>query len=642
MKIVHPYGTSRSKERDGKLRRVLIANSAPRAEREVTEFAASHNELVIAQWISTIDKIACKPTGDKKPTTAQQKFRDRLGEACWQRLLAGERLSWASDDEKQSLVDLWQFKTHPYKDGSEPTEPRVKGRWYGVFAGNCAPESADAAKIAEGIEEDLYSCEYRRGSNARLKTEGRIARRAKSIERNVFRKPEDAKGKAAPGWTDADIQDYIKAGDPVRKIRAEAAKAQGRVHLSLAGKVLFEHWGTVFRDRSGAVRSREDAKGDHPGMVALHDELRQVYRHLLKRTKKDTPENLKKNGQRKLPGLLPLDIHAALALSTRHRNNAELANLLRLGKIVHYSASEGGVDRTVTIQNHWPEDISGSRFWQSPGQAEIKRAEAFVRVWRQALVFARWTLTDWVSMKAGPFTKDILGGENRIDEALGRKNFDPEIFDRKLLLLFGSRKELFGLDSDDRRRQFLRGLTNGARNLRNAAFHFTGRGRLLDELGRLPGHLGEVALASAQELWSEDARGFSARLKADLKAAHVQKYLTQSQVKQVFTALAGVSAEDVPLPRFSRVLLRKKGAWGHLRLPDPANLGALEQKPARACQYTLLKLLYERPFRAWLKEVKAEKISVWIDKAIDRATKAAKRQNAHKNEVAERVIAAKA
>lgn len=666
MKIIRPYGTSRSKKSAGTLRRVLIDNSSERVERDILDFAKTHNELVIAQWISTIDKIACKPKGDKQPSADQREFRERLGIACWDRLVAGRRLRWADNQEKQFLEALWWFKVHPYKAGicrpqwhkdGKPKIPRVKGSSYGTFAGDCDPKKVDATPIAERVEEHLYRNEYRRGFKSPPKPGGgRIALRAQSIQDNVLQAPDVLKS-LPQDWTDADIEAYRRPGDPVELIRAKAASLEGqRMSLPIAAEILFNHWAAVFPNGNGGALCRRDAQERHPGMVALHDALKQCYRRLLKRSDKDTRENLKRNfGKPKLPRLLPKNIDEALRRSTLQQSNSELAGLVRLGKVIHYAASDGAIDQTVTINKRWPDAVAHSRFWQSEGQAEIKRAEAFVRVWRQALVFARWTLTDWVSMKEGrPFKEDTLGGTSQRDQALGKKNFDPDYFDRKVLLLFGSKGSLFALDTDEKRRQFLGGLIDGARNLRHAVFHFTGRGRLLDELGRLPGYLSKPVMISAQKLWQDDARDFSSRLKADLLATHVQDYLTQDQAAQVFALLVGGGVAELPLPRFSRVLLRRKNAWDDrrlleqlkvvwedVRLPEPTNRRALEV-PHRSCQFTLLKLIYERPFRTWLKKAKADAISAWIDTAISRTSTAAKRLNAKRTGAAEIAIAARA
>ena len=286
---------------------------------------------------------------------------------------------------------------------------------------------------------------------------------------------------------DADIRAYKQPGDPACAIYEEATRLEGekrRVNLSIAAKILFDHWGKVFRDPSNSEPMNvKEATEKLPRMFALHMQLKRCYSRLLKRTQKDTREHRKHdpNGRR-LSALLPRNLEDALNLSKKQNANADLGHLVRLGKVIHYAASDGRVDRPQALSDNWPESIDRSRFWNSDGQAEIKRAEAFIRIWRQALVLAGLTLKDWTR-----FEGDILGGnERKLNEALDPGRFDQMLFDRKLLLLFGSRVNLFLLKTDAASLELLHGLIEGAASLRHAVFHFKGRWQLLNELAVLP------------------------------------------------------------------------------------------------------------------------------------------------------------
>jgi hypothetical protein len=523
MRIVRPYGSSRSKQTDNGFRRVLVENTEHRTEHEIPDFAHSHDALIIAQWISTIDKIARKPMPRKKPTQEQRDFRQRLGEACWQRLTQGGHLPGAKGDDSEFLKNLWWFKIHPYGSGTEEPRPgrherlpppKAEGRWYGVFVGDRKPDQADVSEVARRIETHLYESEYRLGSNVPTKHRGKIEARARSISLNVLgvQKHPPAETEA---WTAQDIDTYRKQGDPAREIHDEAEKREDedeRVNLAIAGEVLFRHWAKVFRvPETGEPMSVEQARTTHPGMFALHMQLKQCYRRLLKRTRKGARDSRnrkakgsrakdKRNaGGRKLSALLPCDLDAALRLSQMQTGNADLGHLVRLGKVIHYTASDGRADRPAAIADNWRENVDSSRFWTSDGQAEIKRSEAFVRMWRQALVLAGLTLKDWVSMRE-PFRGDILGRKKEREQALQPNMFEQGRFDRKLLLLFGSRAPLFNLQSKDDCLELLKGLIDGARNLRHAVFHFKGRGQLLDKLAKLPTRFGPATQAAAQRL----------------------------------------------------------------------------------------------------------------------------------------------
>ena len=95
MLIIWPYGRSETGYVD-ELRRVIrlrakYAQGENDGERrqegeavlEVGKFAETRPELVVAQWISVIDKIARKPGRGRKPTPEQRSLRDGLGRAAF-------------------------------------------------------------------------------------------------------------------------------------------------------------------------------------------------------------------------------------------------------------------------------------------------------------------------------------------------------------------------------------------------------------------------------------------------------------------------------------------------------------------------------------------------------------------------------
>lgn len=658
MRMVRPYGTSRTKPGEGGLHRVLVDKSPQRAEHDITEFARSHDELVIAQWISVIDKIARKPAGGKRPSAAQRSFRHKLGNVCWLRLMEGGHLR-AGGSKRVFLSDLWWFKIHPYgagdeeprsrRDGSMPPPPKVQGRWYRVFVGESAPETVGPptlAEIAARIESHLYFAERRLGENVPPGSRGMIAARAESIRASVLG-PTKTGAKIGPSATDVDA--YKKTGDPALAIynSARGLEEKGRrLGLPVAAKILFEHWGRVFRhSQSGQPMTVTDAQAALPGLFALHSMLRNTYSKLLKRNRKDTEEQRKRApAGRKLSELLPRNVEEAVKLGERQADNAELAGLVRLGKIIHYSASGAGMDETRALSTGWPSQIDDSFFWTSDGQSEIKRSEAFVRIWRHGLVFCGVTLRDWVSMKVS-FEGDILGGNPAmLNDALAFDKFERSHFDGKLFSLFGNRVASFRILTDSDRLGVLRGLIEAAASLRHAIFHFKGRGQFLDDLTNLPLSLSPTVVGAANRVWSDDQYQRTGQLKAVLRAAHVEFFFDPDQLTLAFEMLSCHGASGLPLPRFARVLQRAEDAWDHSgrsNLPSPANRRALED-PARLCQYTVIKLVYERPFRSWLQGRSASSISGWIDEAVERATEAAKRINTRGDETAKKIIAARA
>jgi hypothetical protein len=65
MRIIKPYGQSRIEQNTTNSTRVLIDKSEDRTRHDVSTFALNHDELVIAQWISTIDQAKGRQGRDR-------------------------------------------------------------------------------------------------------------------------------------------------------------------------------------------------------------------------------------------------------------------------------------------------------------------------------------------------------------------------------------------------------------------------------------------------------------------------------------------------------------------------------------------------------------------------------------------------
>lgn len=662
MRIVRPYGSSateRGAHDHQRLRRVL-RREVERGQVQVEDievFAGSHDALVIAQWVSAIDKIAAKPSGSEKPSPDQRTLRRRLGEAAWAHLVTDGLLPGLADDP--TLKTRWWMRMEPYPEGDEKKKKRrVHGRWYRRFAGAVEPTDVDAGELVARIAAHLHEGELPLHPERPARRTGRIARRAASIAANTAtldgcgREAEpDAAWEA--GWTT-----YVAAGDVAAQIHAEARKVEraprdaktGRrqppVRLDLAAKVLFDHWARVFKDGEqgtvlsvGEVKARSTTDPELAVLFAIHQEVREVYRRLLKRTAKAA----KPGG---VARQLPASAKALRELMKRQRQNRDVAALVRLGKVIHYEAAGDGGDTPERIIEHWPDRdrLAASRFWTSDGQAEIKANEAFVRVWRRVLALMHRTATDW----AAPDTEcDIVlkGGRER---AVG-DGFCAERYRRKLKLLFGERARWFtdGTDAAPRDRAILRFALEGLAALRNNAFHFKGSGGFRTALTTGLSAGDEDVRAAAVDLWSEDVRGRGDRLATDLEGAQVPAYLDKATVERLVQALSSNddAAALLPLPRFNRVLARAQNirAKGVPRLPDAPSRQALEKEPARRAQYTALKLVYERPFRQWLDKLeRREGLNVYIRRSVDRSTEAARKINDPRDKEKRQLILARA
>lgn len=649
MLIVKPYGRS-SAESDsyGESVRRLRPRDDANAPKYIPPFAQSHDELLIAQWISVIDKVAAKPGPNKLPTREQRAFRKRLGAACWTLIEAKKLLPGARDSLRRArLLAVWEMKIAPYGEGDyrprgkkPPAPPSPKGRWFEAFAGEAAVEFVDADEVARKIFRHLHVEELRIDGSPRRGKPGLIAARAHSIANNVLKPPATARRVA---WGDAEKSLYAAAGDVAQIIVTAARRREDgedgaqtrRVTLDVAGKALFEHYARLFRNADGTARPLAEVK-DTP-LFALHQAVKDCYRGLLGRQRKDAKEAKDKDkavrekgaeaSSYKVSKLLPKDAGELFARVGAMDDNRDLAAMVRLGRIIHYQASNGAADTPAEAATRFPDRalIDQSRYWTSEGQADIKRNEAYVRIWRHTLALASRTLWDWAD-PSGASGGDILGG--RSIQTLTGAGFAADAYARKLPLLFGRRARLFSQGPDH---EVLRFALAGLASLRHNAFHFKGLGGFAQAFAKLHSETRPHpdVLAAVGALWDEDAKERGTRLRATLRGAFCHEFLDEAQNRALLATVEGSDVASLPLPRFSRLLKRAEAWSGADRLPLPESANRLDlENPARHCRYVALKLLYERPFRIWLEARDTPTLQCWIDRAVGRATREARKLNA--------------
>ena len=606
MRIIKPYGRS-STEFDGqeKLTRKLRQSPKYDTSVEIGVFAEPPPELVIAQWISAIDKIAAKPYGNKKPTPELWQFRQGLGEAAF-RVLTEKKLIDFSESRKKdesTLDKVWWAKIHPYGKGTDKNSSgRAEGRWYKRFARDTDPSKVDAEDIAKKIYEHLHTREYRIHEPSHQKRAGRIAARAASIRDNALR-PRPAVYFVDSLWTDKDEDDYKDKGGVAGDIARKAAE------------VLYAQYGKLFYE-NGKVLSIEEARKKSPRLFDLHMAVKDTYVRLLKNHKKKSVAHV-----------LPKDMPALFRLIERKSDNRELNALVRMGKVIHYSAgSKENEDAPRNVIDNWPGDATHSHYWTSDGQAKIKRNEAFVRVWRHTIALAAQTAKDWADPN-GKIQKDILFNIKKVTGA----DFDNAAYQRKLPLLFGNQDDLFTRNDEGFQKSVLRLALEGLAALRNSSFHFKGRGGFVAALKPDLSNAPSAAVAAARGLVESDFKGQRKRLIEALRAAHVEYYYDQGRLEAITDAVTDTEPSQSPMPRFRRVLDRAENAWKRkpyiLRLPPPGKRDALEQHPGLLCRYVVTKTLYERAFPAWLESRSAKTLNCWIERATDRTTRAARAIN---------------
>ncbi|MEQ8903392.1 MAG: type VI-A CRISPR-associated RNA-guided ribonuclease Cas13a [Roseovarius sp.] len=667
MRVVRPYGESQTYHRGEQGQtRVLIDNTAARARHDIPVFAQKHDALVIAQWISVLDRIVSKPQSAQGATKDQRDFRERLGRACWDQICASERIS-ASAQSDPLVFAYWRFKIHPYgnaeyrprkgRHGKQIPEPNPRGRWYRRFAGDTNPAEANVVAIAALMDHHLHVGELRIDPSRPEKCKGLIEGRAESIAGNVQR-AETLKSPVS--FSREAVTRYFMRQDVAAEIFAASQSRdnarKGPLRRAVAASILHGHWKRIFHaPGSRNPYSIQEAQEKEPELLALHMAVKDAYANLLKHKARPKAPKTGFEAPRhaQVTTGLPRNASELLRLVQHRSRNREMSALIRRGKLVHYTAfdiatkvPDGPVaDRLADAVANWPENLSDSRYLTSDGQSAIKRSEAFVRVWRHTIAMASITLRDWASMEKD--LGDVLANRNKPNEAIGRANFNSDKHDAKVRLLFGSRAALFSYD-DEGRKALLASLLRVGLALRNNSFHFTGRGGFLAALKGLSKEeiMEPSIMAAAKALWREDVIARERRLREDLTGAHAAHYFDEGQNAVILDLLyATSSVNPLPLPRFRRLLERAENTWKGeeaLVLPPRTNRVQLED-PARRCRYTILKALYERPFRSWLAARTTDEVNAWIERAIKRSTSAAKTMNAKKGEDNKKaVIVAKA
>ena len=602
MRIVKPYGRSAiTKPASGESRRVLRKRDDG-ADHDFEEFCGGHPNLVLAQWISVVDKIARKPSGRSKPSKAQRQFRGEIGEVLLPYLTSKEILP-------PELEQKFWSKVHPYPKGVSG-KAKPEGRWYKCFLGDAEPDNAALNDLPGKIFAHLYEAEYRITPTLLNKSKGLIAARAESISGNLLQ-PSSLSG---CGWTKDDEEAYARVGNVAEEIKKkikELEKSQ-RASMRDVAPALFGQYGRLFHGENDTALSITQAREKHPGLFALHQAVKEAYKRRL--------SGHKSARHKPVAEVLPDSMGALFSLVHSARQNARISNLIRIGKIAHYEAAPN------SIVDDWPADrLAASLYWTSDGQAEIKRTDAFARVWRTALAHAALTLTDWADPE-GRIVDDILISDGKQE---ARDMLDSAAFDRKASVLFGNRAQDLQLLSPEKKKDCWSAIRETVAQLRHSNFHFKGINRFVQSIkdATTDDFQSDVLI----DLYQQDRDARLEYLVKTLRGVKADRYLDKDQFTRLIREISARSPRILPLPRFQRVLVRCNTSWSKkpfvVKLPAPANRQEMEEYPARLCRYICLKLLYERAFPAWLKDSDTGTLKSWIDRAVKRATSDAQKIN---------------
>lgn len=651
--------------------------------RDFLEYLSSDPQALIGEWISIIDKILWKPKPGKRIKRGQFELRNNLGDAVWH--LLAKQLS----DDGKDWKDIWENRLHPYGreniDNGKHADELKEGREYSRFLGAREISKLDNFKgLAKNIEKHLYERERpskidKTGKRARR---GAIEARANSItssnvDRRTSPRPNSHGGEIprpngfdftslrtrmnGEAFRDDDWNKYMGRWDIAAKIyRAAMAHEQDRdkywrFGTREAGNLLFDHYGRAFgtRSRNRKERSRIDVPNRHSirlsgraGVLAVHDIVREFYKTRLRTTKKQS-----------LKHALPRDADELFCLLESRSDNKLTNDLIRLGRVLHYEAGGNGEfalepKKDAELPHVWKIDelqLRESTWFLSAGQAEIKRTEAFVRVWRNMTSQAARSLKYWAD-SGDELDGDVL--EFKLNRVFLEKFTDnDEDIANHLIQLFGTRAKLFERNATGT----LIYAANMLRIARNQIFHFRGRSQfvqvLAQKLSARSVNTGPIDKAKAEEientlaaaadaaekLYLEDRKAMVDRFHDVLEGAWVTSFATDNEYETLLSDIATAKTVKTTLPKFNRLLARLKEAAlsqidPHRTLPEPASMQKLEN-PALKARYVALKLVYERPFRQWLKqEVKHEQLKGWVEAAGEQSTEGARENSDKTNE----------
>lgn len=464
---------------------------------------------------------------------------------------------------------------------------------------------------------------------------GRIAHQLGTITQNVHHK----KDLEPHALDEAAWQTYFQKGDVIEQIakalaakynKSDKSKQPAQPTLTdraTIAKFLFEHYALVF---GKTTQVRDLVREEHP----LHKQW-QVHQRI-KATYKAMFDNASMKGLKGIHKRVPKDKKEMWGRIHQRANNQSVAHLVRLGKVIHYQAAE----ECKTVRAAWhtlQTTLDASPYWLSDGQAEIKRSEALVRVFKLAVSHAGRSLSDLTQWEGG----DIFDNEDKAS-----KGAVAQEFGERMKTIFGNDKEsvfpsVWATDDalSEEARQLLEQTIQAWAQLRHASFHFKGRDGFLNELKRSlssePHTLAYPALDQlSKKLWDEDIITRKERIKKTLEAAHCETHLAQHQLESVYKTICGENVtrygSTLDLPRLNRVLNRARNADlkvdttnAQVSLPMPAKNEVLEKSPSARCQYVLLKMLYEQGFSSWMQEKNLYEVDKWIVRAIERSNIAA-------------------
>jgi len=684
---------------------------------ELPSYLAEYRKALMRQVVAVLDKVV----GKRRRLSGMhpEAYRDRvhLAEALWVRLVARVKEIGTPPDPSE-LLDLrrmWNAKAHPYaeydvvpraplNDGNgqkilecrEVDDPKIErsdfeGRWHGRFW-QSEPGPVDYNAIADRIFAHLFDQEAvigggpRREGNVTVPDEdingqpgpatgkGLIIARGQSIVKSAS-DPRRSSKKVQRTWDKAVERRYFgddgKGGSDIAKAIYEElgdpATLADPIYASWFGSRLYDHFGSF--KNSLPLELKDPFKEQ---IWALHNSVRQFYQRM---AKSDRFRLALQNARSEVPdrsellALLPKDHDHLLLVLGGKKKNAEMSELIRLGKLfVHASDVLHDFDANdAAALDAFKRRMSFLA--TSIGQSEIKQTETFARTWRGAVGLTLRTvkgLADPRGIIGTPDNRD-LGTAGPMKDAFNK--FDQPHFQQHMTIIFGNkelqaegnptRSSVFTANGDkDHQAELLWGFLCVVRSVRNRTNHYNVRRalfRLLDEgiVSPMPSDpkkervenrnlctVSPTALEAFRRLLNFDLAIQKEAVRTALEQAKASEFVEEGKLRGLVSELAGT--EDMPalhIPRFSAVMDKVR------RLADNRDVGLdpilstlqrslpptdkQAESDAARCRYRLLLELYKSGFRSWFSGIQSNEennreICHWAVKQVGRAKDARK------------------
>lgn len=568
------------------------------------------------------------------------------------------------------------------RDYPSRTREDLEGKWHAQFwamnGNNPAYDEIATAILAHVFDVECklvrqYGDGVAPPKEPKRKGGGRLARSAKSIATSAHDPRKTRASKEKPVWDDGrdpatpedgpDADWAIYCGsDAGRDVAAvlfrEACNALidaweegriferspfGREHF---GKRIYDHFGSLKdvgypSERRQSVFALNLAVRKHYAKIAASAGFRLTWTdrrlHARQRNKFEKKPVAGESSDRSaaksiISRILPASWKELRRQIRGRERNADVNQLLRLGKMVIHASD---------IPFETPPDQANKLFHQrldffatSDGQSEIKRAENFNRVWRNAINVSVQSLKNLVGVDPEKFDEseendktDFLGNKKKLLDLIKKANIP---FDQRSFVMFGNRQFKFGEDTcsrseiifkatenEETKRELLTLLALTAYDFRNSAFHFTTMRHVLSRLetGEAMKFASEKTNGVLRVLLRFDAEVLRTAWSDEVTALGLRTFVTNDQLAALAEQTGDVTGlSKTTTPRFKSLMTyighlvqaEEEPDWRLLALAKHDLDNDMLTKPgANRARVGMLRLVYQRGFETWL-ETKLE------------------------------------